>query len=315
MSNQMMQAVRFHEYGGPENLILEQVPLPKPNADQVMIRMSAAGVNPADWQTRAGYYQKFMPIPLPWTPGIDGAGIVEAVGENVKTFKPGQAVYGLVIGGYAEYALANANEIYPKPSHLTFEQGATVAHGALTAWQAVIEEAEVQPGQTILIHGGAGGVGLYAVQFAKWKGARVIATASGANVDFVRSLGSDQVIDYQTTRFEDVVKDVDAVIDTVGSDLVARSLAVIRNGGKYITMAGRVDSEAGTARDILVTMSRRADPSKLEKNRSIAGIETGCASRGKNISIKSGAPGAGVERDRTRARADYSVNCLKLERL
>ena len=265
MANNMMQAVRFHEYGGPDVLVIDQVPIPHPQRDQVLVRLVAAGVNPADWQMRAGYYQKFMPLPLPWTPGIDGAGIIQAVGENVKTFQPGQAIYGLVTGGYAEYALANANEIHLKPAHLTFEQAATVAHGALMAWQAVIEEAEAQPGQTLLIHGGAGGVGLYALQFAKWKGARVIATASGANVDFVRSLGADQVIDYQTTNFENEVKDVDAVIDTVGGDLIARSLTVIRNGGKYITMAGQVDPEVGTARDILVTMSRRADPSKLEQ--------------------------------------------------
>jgi len=265
MSHNTMQAVRFHEYGGPEVLVVDQVPVPNPQPDQVLVRVVAVGVNPADWQMRAGYYQKFMPLQLPWTPGIDGAGIIETVGENVKTFQPGQAVYGLFNGGYAEHALANVNEIHLKPAHLTFEQAATVAHGALTAWQAVIEEAEAQLGQTILIHGAAGGVGLYAVQFAKWKGARVIATTSGANVDFVRSLGADQVIDYQTTNFEDTVKDVDMVIDTVGRDLIARSLKVIRNGGKYITMAGQVDPEVGTARDILVTMSRRADPGKLEQ--------------------------------------------------
>ena len=265
MSHKTMQAVRFHEYGGPEVLVLDQVSVPHPQRDQVLVRVVAADVNPADWHMRAGHYQKFMPLQLPWIPGIDGAGIVEVVGENVKTFQPGQAVYGLFTGGYAEYALANANEIHLKPAHLTFEQAATVAHGALTAWQAVVEETEAHPGQTLLIHGGAGGVGLYAVQFAKWKGARVIATASGVNVDFVRSLGADQVIDYQTTNFENGVKDVDAVIDTVGGDLIERSLKVIRNGGKYITMAGQVDPEAGTARDILVTMSRRADPSKLEQ--------------------------------------------------
>jgi NADPH:quinone reductase-like Zn-dependent oxidoreductase len=265
MSHKTMQAVRFHQYGGPEVLVNEQVPVPHPQPGQVLVRLVAAGVNPADWQMRAGYYQKFMPLPLPWTPGVDGAGIIEAVGENVKTFQPGQAVYGLFTGGYAEYALANANEIHLKPAHLTFEQAATVAHGALAAWQAVVEEAEARPGQTILVHGGAGGVGLYAVQFAKWKGARVIATTSAANVDFVHSLGAHQVIDYQTTNFEDVVKEVDAVIDTVGGDLIARSLKVIRNGGKYITMVGQVDPEAGAARDILVSMSRRADPSKLEQ--------------------------------------------------
>jgi len=265
MSENTMQAVRFHEYGGPEVLSVEQVAIPQPGPDQALVRVIAAGVNPADWQMRAGYYQKFMPLPLPWTPGIDGAGILEAVGENVKMFQPGQAVYGLFVGGYAEHALANANEIHLKPDHLTFEQAATVAHGALTAWQAVIEEAEAQPRQTMLIHGGAGGVGVFAVQLAKWKGAYVIATTSGANVDFVRSLGADQVINYETMKFEDAVKDVDTVVDTVGGDLFARSLSVIRNGGKYVALTSRIDPEAGMARDILVTSARRADPDKLEQ--------------------------------------------------
>jgi NADPH:quinone reductase-like Zn-dependent oxidoreductase len=145
--------------------------------------------------------------------------------------------------------------------------------GALTAWQALIEEAEVKSEQTVLIQGGAGGVGVYAVQLAIWKGARVMATASSSNTDFVRSLGADQVIDYQTTNFEDVIRDVDAVIDTVGGDLIARSLAVNHHGGKFVTAAGGVDPEVGAERDILVTAARRADPDELEQITAL--LETG----------------------------------------
>jgi NADPH:quinone reductase-like Zn-dependent oxidoreductase len=189
--------------------------------------------------------------------------VIEAVAPNVTTLKRGQAVYGPINNSYAEYAVAPATEVYPKPEHLSFEEAASVPVGALTAWQAVIEEAEVRPGQHVLIHGGAGGVGLYAVQFARWKGARVTATASAANADFVRSLGADTVIDYHTTKFEDVARDVDAVIDTVGGDLIERSLHVINPGGIFVTVAGRVDPEVAEARNIRATSARRADPVKL----------------------------------------------------
>ncbi|HLB47607.1 MAG TPA: alcohol dehydrogenase catalytic domain-containing protein [Anaerolineales bacterium] len=118
MSNLTMQAVRFHEYGGPEVLVLEQAPRPQPQADHVLMRVLAAGVNPADGGMRAGFYKEFMPLPMPWTPGLEGAGIVEAVGENVTTFQPGQSVFGFVTGGYAEYAVAAASELQPKPAHL-----------------------------------------------------------------------------------------------------------------------------------------------------------------------------------------------------
>jgi NADPH:quinone reductase-like Zn-dependent oxidoreductase len=265
MASSTMQAVRAHDYGAPDVLNLEQVPVPGPGADQVLIRLKAAGVNPVDWKSRAGMYKQFWPLQFPWTPGIDGAGTVEAVGSNVTQFKKGQAVFGIVIGGYAEYALAQANDIQLKPENISFEEAASIPVGALTAWSAVIDTANVQAGQRVLVHGGAGGVGLYAVQLACWKGAHVSATASARNADFVRSLGAVDVIDYNATRFEDVLKDLDAVIDTVGGDLVERSLHVIRPGGVFVTVAARPAEDTGRAQSIRVVSAGRAPSENLKK--------------------------------------------------
>jgi NADPH:quinone reductase-like Zn-dependent oxidoreductase len=258
-----MQAVRFHDYGGPEMLVLEQVPRPQPQPDQVLIRLQATGVNPADWKMRAGFYKEFMPLPLPWTPGLDGAGIVEAVGADITRFRKGQAVYGIVTGGYAGYAIAPASDLQPKPAHLSFEQAASAPMGALTAWQAVIEEAKVQPGQRVLVHGAAGGVGIYAVQFARWKGAHVIGTASAANIEFVRSLGAETVIDYDATPFETALKDVDVVVDTVGGEVLERSWAVLRPGGALVTIAALLSPEAGQAHGVQAMTAARAATEKL----------------------------------------------------
>jgi len=265
MSNTTMQAVRFHEYGGPEVLVLEQVPRPQPQADQVLMRVLAAGVNPADGSMRAGFYKEFMPLPMPWTPGLEGAGIVEAVGENVTAFQPGQSVFGFVTGGYAEYAVAAASELQPKPAHLTFEEAASVPMGALVAWQAVIEAANVQAGQRVLVQGAAGGVGLYAVQLAVWKGARVIGTSSARNVEFVRSLGAEEAIDYNAAPFETVVHEVDVVVDTVGGEIPERSWQVLRPNGVLVTVAARLAPEAGPAHGVRAVSAGRASPEKLKQ--------------------------------------------------
>src|SRR5688572_5996100 len=265
MSNATMQAIQAHDYGGPEVLVLEQAPRPKPNADQVLIRLKAAGVNPADWKYRSGAYKQYMPLTFPWTPGMEGSGIVEEVGENVTTLKQGDEVYGIVTGGYAEYALALTNEVQPKPASLTFEQAAALPVGVLTAWGAVIDTANVQAGQRVLVHGAAGGVGAYAVQLARWKGAQVTGTASADNLEFVRSLGAENVIDYNATRFETVLKDMDAVIDTVGGDLPERSFQVIRPGGIFVTIAARLAEDAGKAQNIRAVSAGRASADKLKQ--------------------------------------------------
>lgn len=234
MSNSTMQAVRFHEYGDLDQLVFEQAPRPEPKPNEVLIRVHAAGVNPADCFMRAGFYQKFMPLPLPHTPGLEAAGLVEAVGSEVTKFRPHQALFGLVNGSYAEYAVAPATDVVPKPASLTFEEAAAVPMGALTAWGAV-EAAEIQPGQRVLVQGTAGGVGLFALQLARWKGARVIGTASGANLDLVRSLGAETAIHYNATPFETVGHDVDVVVDTVGGETIDRSWQVLQPGGTLVT--------------------------------------------------------------------------------
>jgi NADPH:quinone reductase-like Zn-dependent oxidoreductase len=265
MAKDHMRAIRFHDYGGPDALMVEQVPRPHPQADQVRLRVIAAGVNPFDWVARAGLYKEFMPLPLPWIPGIEGAGIVEHAGHDVTTLEPGQSVYGVFSNAYAEYAVAPASDVAPKPAHLTFEEAASTPLGALTAWGAVIDTAKVQAGQQVLVHGAAGGVGVYALQLAKWKGAHVVATASAANVEFVRALGADEVIDYTATPFEKVVKDVDVVVDTVGGDVIERSWPVLRPGGLLVTVAARLAPEAGKAHGVRATSAGRASPANLRQ--------------------------------------------------
>jgi NADPH:quinone reductase-like Zn-dependent oxidoreductase len=265
MSNATMRAIQAHDYGGPEVLVPGQAPRPEPNADQVLIRLKAAGVNPADWKYRAGFYKQFMPLQFPWTPGLEGSGIVEAVGANVTNLKKGDEVYGIVNGGYAEYALTSANDLQPKPAELTFEEAASIPMGFLTAWGAVIDAANIQAGQRVLIHGAAGGIGAYAVQLAKWKGAHVIGTASAENLGFARSLGADNMIDYNATRFETVLKDLDAVIDTVGGDLPERSFQVIRPGGIFVTIAAMLAKDAGKAQNIRAVSTGRASADHLKE--------------------------------------------------
>ncbi|HEX8992289.1 MAG TPA: NADP-dependent oxidoreductase [Anaerolineales bacterium] len=247
---EMMSAVRVYDYGDPSVLKLEQVERPAPGAGQVLIRLQAAGVNPADWKYRSGAYKTFMPLKFPWTPGLEGAGVIAAVGEGVTSFRPGQEVYGPLLASYAEYALADAKDIQPKPRGVTLEEAATLPIGALTAWAAVVDTANVAAGQRVLVHGAAGGVGGYAVQLARWKGAHVSGTASAANIESVRSLGAEAAIDYGSTPFETVVHDFDAVIDTVGGDLILRSLKVLRRGGIYVTVTGRVPDDAGKAEGV-----------------------------------------------------------------
>ena len=262
MSATTMSAVRVKQYGGPEALTLESVPRPQPQDGQVLLRVVAAGVNPVDWKMRAGLYKDFMPLQFPWTPGIEGAGIVEAVGSGVTAFEPGQSVFGAFGGSYAEYAVAAAQDVRRKPPHISFEQAAGVTVGGRTALQAV-EDAKIEPGQHVLVHGAAGGVGAFVVQLACLNGAHVIGTSSARNADFVRSLGAEQVIDYGTAKFETAVKNVDVVVDTVGGELIERSWSVLRPGGLLITVAGRLTPEMGTAHGVKAASVSRAGPDKV----------------------------------------------------
>jgi len=240
-----MKAVVIHEYGGPEVLKYEDVPRPEPKEDQILVRVIAAGVNPVDEAGRSEKSAKFFGITLPFTPGYDIAGIVEKTGGKITKFKTGDSVYAYLSltkgGGYAEYAAASEAEAAAKPKSISFVEAAGVPVVALTAWQALIDTAKLSAGQTVLIHGGSGGVGTFAIQIAKARGAKVIATASTANQDFLQQLGADLAIDYTKTKFEDVAKNVDVVLDSVGKDTLARSYGVVKKGGFIVTLVARID--------------------------------------------------------------------------
>ena len=260
---QEMTAVRFHEYGGSDKLIVEKIVRPQPKAGEVLIKVQYAGVNPIDWKFRAGYLKDYMPIQLPYTPGLDVSGTIEEIGPGVTGLKKGEAVFGLAQGGYAEYAIAKAGEVAAKPDGLSFEIAATLPVGALTAWKTV-EDAGVKAGQTVVIQGAAGGVGIFAVQMARQKGARVIGTTSTANVDFVKSLGADQVVDYKKGPVEAAVKDVDAVIDTVGGNVLENSYQLLKKGGVLVTIADRPSEERAKALGVKALMSGRGSPVHLK---------------------------------------------------
>jgi 2-desacetyl-2-hydroxyethyl bacteriochlorophyllide A dehydrogenase len=239
----MMKAVVAHEYGAPEVLKIEQVPRPEPNEDEALVRVIASGVNPADPLTLSGKYAREFGTHLPLIPGYEIAGVVEKTGANVTKLKVGDAVYGYPTfgGGWAEYITVKESEVAAKPKSLNFVDSAAVPMGALTAWQALVDVAKLQPGQTVLIHGGSGGVGSFAIQIAKARGARVIATASTPNQDLLKQLGADVAVDYTKTKFEDVAKDVDAVLDPVGKETLARSYGVVKKGGIVMSLVARPD--------------------------------------------------------------------------
>lgn len=237
-----MKAIRIHTYGGPETLVYEDAPRPEAAAGELLIRVQAAGVNPVDWKVRAGHLKEWLQHQLPLIPGWDVSGVVEAVAADVTSFKAGDEVYGLLDfardGAYAEYAVARAADMARKPATVDHATAAALPIAALTAWQSLFEVAHLAAGQTVLIHGAAGGVGHFAVQFARWKGARVIGTASARNAGFVRELGADQAIDYQSTRFEEGVRGVDVVLDTIGGDTQLRSWQVLKKGGVLVATLG-----------------------------------------------------------------------------
>ena len=259
MAARTMRVMQIHRYGGPEELKLETQPCPIPQAGEALVRVYAAGVNPLDWKIRQGLIQMVQPIQFPYTPGIEEAGVVEAIGADVTDFAPGQAVYGSVAGGaYAEYLAVPSEGLARKPDTLTFVEAAAVPVGLTTAWRTLFDHGALQAGQRVLIQGAAGGVGLFALQLAKWKGAEVIGTASSANVEFVRSLGADMVVDHTTTTLEDVVHDVDLALDAVGEATLLHTLATLKRGGTLISIAGPPPLEQAQARGVRALMSRGA---------------------------------------------------------
>jgi NADPH:quinone reductase-like Zn-dependent oxidoreductase len=244
-----MKAVRIHTYGGPEVLRYEDAPRPVPAAGEVLIKIHAAAVNPVDWKVRAGHLKEMLKYQLPLIPGWDAAGVIEEVGAGVARLKRGDEVYTRPDisrdGTYAEYITVREQEVALKPKSLDHVHAAAIPLAALTAWQALFDAGGLSGGQRVLIHAAAGGVGSFAVQFAKWKGAYVIGTGSANNHEFLRGLGADETIDYNAVRFEDKVHDVDMVLDAMAGETQKRSWKTLKPGGILVSILGLEDPPAG----------------------------------------------------------------------
>lgn len=239
-----MKAVRIHEFGGPEVMKLDDIKRPVPAADEILLKVYASGVNPTDWGIREGGNDVLKPfLELPMTLGWDAAGVVEATGSDVTVFKKGDAVYGVPNfpgdGSYAEYCVGKAGQFALKPKRIGFNEAAGVPLAGLTAWTALFEHGKLQPGQRVLVQGASGGVGSFAVQFAKAKGAYVIGTASASSLDYLKQLGADEVIDYQSQRFDELVSQVDVVLEASplrDNQERLKSVAVLKEGGTLVTV-------------------------------------------------------------------------------
>lgn len=265
-----MKAVRIHAFGGPEVLQLEDIARPVPAPDEILIRVYASGVNPVDWGVREGGNDVLRPhLNLPLTLGWDAAGVVEEVGSEVTGFQPGEAVYGEPNfpgeGSYAEYCAAKASRFALKPKSISFTEAAGVPLAGLTAWTALFEQGKLQPGQRILIQGASGGVGGFAVQFAKAKGAYVIGTASAGNLDYVRQLGADEAIDYRSQSLAEWVRDVDVVLEASPSrdnNERLKSVAVLKEGGLFVT----VNLDAPFDEAVLAALAQKRATGELSAN-------------------------------------------------
>lgn len=241
-----MKAVYIENYGGTEQLKYGFLPKPDIGPSDVLIEAYAASVNPVDWKIREGYLAEYLPYKFPLILGWDVAGVVVSVGDQVSRFRVGDEVFSRPAternGTYAEYVAVDEHLVAPKPRNISFEEAASVPLAGLTAWEALHEIAHVSPGQKVLIHGGAGGVGIYAIQLAKVFGAFVATTASGKNVEFVQSYGADEVIDYTEESFETMLAGYDVVFDTIGGDVQEKSFKVLSKGGILVSIVSPPDS-------------------------------------------------------------------------
>lgn len=241
------KAVRIHQFGNAEVLSYEDAPMPVIKADEVLVKIHASSINPVDWKVREGYLKDFIPHTFPLTLGWDFAGEIVAVGSDVSNWKAGTAVYARPDigrdGAYAEYIAVRANEIAAKPASINWQQAAAVPLVALTAWQSLYEGANVQAGERVLIHAGAGGVGTFAIQLAKLRGAYVITTTSTKNVELVKALGADEVIDYTQNDFS-TLRDIDVVFDTMGGDIQDKSWQTLKRGGRLVSITSQPSDES-----------------------------------------------------------------------
>lgn len=276
-----MKSIRIHNRGGPENLVYEDAPIPHILPGDALVKVHAVGITPTELTWNSTYSTPDKKSRLPVIPGFEMSGTVERVAPGVTDVSPGQEVYGLLDfwrdGAASEYVAARASDLAPKPNSLSFAYSAAVPLSALTAWQALFDHANLSKGNTVLIHGAGGGVGTFAVQFARWCGAHIIATCSKEKAELVSSLGADRVIDYSKVKFQDEVSGLDVVFDTVGGEVLENSWGVLRRGGSLVTIVGDTPEEKASKysvrgfsilveprRNELVEIARLADASKVK---------------------------------------------------
>ena len=262
-----MKAIRIHNRGGPEDLVYEDAPLPVLGPDDVQIKVRAAGITPTEFTWNSTFTTTDRKPRLPAIPAFEVAGTVDKIASGVTELSLGEEVYGLLNfwrdGAAAEFVAAHASDMAPKLESLDFVHSAAIPLSGLTAWQGLFDHAKLSQGDSVLIHGAGGGVGTFAVQLARWKGLKVIATCSKLNTDLAKELGADEVIDYAKTRFDEVVKGVDAVLDTVGGDTLERSWGVLRRGGTLVTIVDDAPAEKAAAFGVH-GVSMLVQPSRVE---------------------------------------------------
>lgn len=248
-----MKAIVIEQYGRAEELVEQNLSKPVIEDNQVLIEMHATSINPIDWKVREGFMKDGIDFDFPLILGWDAAGVVSEIGKNVTNFKIGDKVFArpaMPNGTYAEYVAVDEELIALKPESLSFEEAASVPLAGLTAWQCLVDFGQVKEGDKVLIHAGSGGVGSFAIQIAKSFGAYVLSTASGKNEALLKELGVDEFINYETTNFIDVVKDVDLVVDTMGGEILEESQEVVRKGGRLVSTSGQPDAEKAEAKQI-----------------------------------------------------------------
>lgn len=253
-----MKSIVIEDYGDVNELKLVEGPTPRAKGNEVLVEVHAVSVNPFEWKVRAGYFKDFMPFTFPIVLGSDVSGVVKEVGEQVTDFQVGDEVFASADlfkpGSYADFILIEDRLLARKPHNVSFEEAAAIPVAGLTPWQSLADHAKLKEGETVLIHGGAGGVGIFAIQFAKHFGATVATTTSGKNVEFVRGLGADIVINYEEQHFGDQLAKFDVVLDTIGGDVLAKSYDVLKPGGRLVTIAGQSDEELAREKGITASM-------------------------------------------------------------
>lgn len=267
-----MKAAQLTQYGEINNIAINDVPRPEVTDDKILVQVKAAGVNPFDWKVQLGYMKDFIPLQLPVTLGGDISGVVVKVGAEVEVIKEGDEVFGQAnvvageSGAFAEFALTSSISLAKKPANVSFLESGAIPLTGVSAVQALYDHIGLTSGQKILVHGGAGGIGTVAIQIVKHLGAHVITTVSTSDIEYVKELGADEVIDYKNQKFEELIKDIDAVFDTVGQETNRRSYQVLKKGGKLVSMVEQPDeSLVGQYHIEYIYQATKVNPERLQK--------------------------------------------------